>query len=1025
MPDLMSSTSNRRQSTGPSISSASRLRLLGIVIFVAALALIGAHWWRLSLSQEKLRAATVAQATARVTQLADLQAHHIEALLLGIDLSLRQYRDAILLGNQALADSVASNAKKAFPAGAVVNFALFGEQGRADYADRHVTVPVDVRKRDYFIFHQASEEDRLFITKPLHGQVSGSWVVLLTRPILKRGRFAGVAAVSLSVGYLATILAQLQLGPTDAATLLFNDGAYVARSQAFQELLGKSVPLDRPFLGAHVAVSGSYSAISNSDALLRLFAWHKLGGYPFVVVVGLDEYATLAPVEQEIELTRERNLIGTALLLALVTIVSILLEWAADKQKALEESEFFFKESQRAASIGSYNMNLLAAVWESSEVLDQIFGIDKRYARTVQGWLDIVHADDREMMDRYLREEVLAKRGSFDKEYRVVRQSDGEQRWVAGLGELSFDAAGTALSLIGTIQDITERKRVEAHQRLAARVLETTADAIMVTDTAANIVAVNPAFCRITGYAEDEVIGENPRLLKSGRHSTGHYHDMWKALLADGEWAGEVWNRRKNGEVFPMWQTLTSVRDATGKLANYVSVFTDLSEIRRAQDAAEQLSWRDPLTGLGNRALFIRQLEQKLASAQREERFASVVLLDLDRFKDINEARGLALGDALLASVAEQFTLALHKDDILARLDSDEFAVLLPRLNPKEDDAGRQALAVAEKLRRILRGSIELGGEFFHLDASIGIALFPRTAHESAADVLRQADTAMHQAKIDGGRTVFFEATMGESVRERYQLEGELRHAVREGQLLLYLQAQVASDGRPVGAEALVRWQHPTRGIVPPMMFIALAEATDIIVDIDRWMLNEVCQLLARLDGEGRALRIAVNISPRHFQQDDFVAEVKRTLAATGADPSHLVLEVTEGLVIGDFADVVAKMASLTELGIHFSMDDFGTGYSSLAYLKRLPIHELKIDKSFIQDAPTDPNDGALVETILAVAHHLNLQVVAEGVETQAQADFLNARAEVVHQGYLYGRPEAAEVALLKLLPRQAAAPPP
>jgi len=593
---------------------------------------------------------------------------------------------------------------------------------------------------------------------------------------------------------------------------------------------------------------------------------------------------------------------------------------------------------------------------------------------------------------------------------------DGERHTILSATGPIRSGDGRIVGVYGIGRDITARKRVEAHQRLAARVFETAAEAIAVTSIDAKIITVNPSFCRITGYTAAEVLGRNPRVLKSGRHDESYYQAMWRTLLDEGEWAGEIWNRRKNGEVYPEWLTLSCVRDGSGAVTNYVAVFADLSEIRRAQEAAEALSWRDPLTGLGNRALFIRQLEQKLASAQREGRFAAVLLLDLDRFKDINEARGLAVGDALLKTIAKQFARALHVDDVLARLDSDEFAVLLPRLYAKRDAAARQALAVAERLRTVLHHQVELGGESFHFDASVGIALFPKATHESAADVLGEADTAMHQAKIDGGRSFFFEAAMGESIKERYHLERELRQGVGDGQLRLYLQPQVDTGGRQVGAEALVRWQHPVRGLVPPGVFIPLAEASDIIVAIDRWMLTEVCRLLAHLDSVGRALRIAVNISPRHFQRADFVDEVKSRLAASGADPSHLILEVTEGLVIGDIADVVAKMTLLTGLGIHFSMDDFGTGYSSLAYLKRLPIHELKIDKSFIQDAPTDSNDAALVETILAVAKHLNLRVVAEGVETQAHADFLNARAAVIHQGYLYGRPEPANIVLDQLL---------
>jgi len=593
-------------------------------------------------------------------------------------------------------------------------------------------------------------------------------------------------------------------------------------------------------------------------------------------------------------------------------------------------------------------------------------------------------------------------------EYRIVLPQQGV-RWRRGDAKPEKQEDGSIL-WHGFITDITESKLVESRLRLAARVFETTGEGIVVTDIDGRIVAVNPAFARITGYSEAEVIGNNPRLFKSGKHDQAFYLNLWHSLASKGEWTGEVLNRRKNGEIYPQWESISSIKDATGKTIHYVAVFSDMSDIKRAQDKVEELAWRDPLTGLANRSLFLRQVEQTLVSTKRDNRFAAVLLLDLDRFKEINEARGLAIGDALLRAVADRFSQTLHADDLLARLDSDEFGMLLPRLQNTREAAGREALAVAEKLRAALHEALNLNGEFIHVDASVGITILPESPQATAIEVLRQADMAMAKAKTEGrARTVFFEAAMGESVKERFQIEAELRVAIAENQLRLYLQPQVNAHGVQVGAEALVRWQHPARGLVFPGLFVPLAEASDLIVALDRWMLAAVCRLLAQLDTECSSIRLSVNISPRHFQQPDFVEEVKRQLLISGADPCHLVLELTEGVVIGDIGDVIAKMTTLSTLGIHFSIDDFGTGYSSLAYIKRLPIHELKIDKSFIQDSTTDPNDAALVETILSIAQHLHFQVVAEGVETQEQADFLNSRGTVIHQGYLYGRPESVD----------------
>ena len=562
----------------------------------------------------------------------------------------------------------------------------------------------------------------------------------------------------------------------------------------------------------------------------------------------------------------------------------------------------------------------------------------------------------------------------------------------------------------------TKHYQANRNQLIAERVFDTATEAIMVTDANANIVAVNSAFCRITGFSELDVLGKNPRLLSSGRHERAHYQSVWQILLSEGMWAGEIWNRRKNGETFPEWQTISAIKDASGKLLNYISVFSDISTIRHAQARIEDLSWRDPLTGLANRALFLNRLEQAQANAVRENLIAYVLLLDIDRFKNVNEAYGLITGDAILKTVAEHFDRILRTEDVLARLDSDVFALLLPCQTADRAASGHEIMVVAEKLRGLLRNGIKVEDRLIHLDAGIGISMITAASHDTALNVLHHAEIAMRQTKTtDSNRVIFFEVEMGKTIMHLYQLEQELHQAVAHQQLRLYLQPQVNASGIQVGAEALVRWQHPERGLIVPVAFIALAETSDLIVAIDRWMMASVCQLLAQLKAQGNPLRISVNVSPRHFRRADFVDEIKLQLARTGADASHLVLEITEGLVIGNIEQAIAKMHQLKALGIHFSMDDFGTGYSSLSHLKRLPIQELKIDKSFIDDVTTDSNAAVLVETILSVARHLNLQVVAEGIETQAQVDFLNQHGKVIHQGYLFGRPQPVETWLSNL----------
>jgi diguanylate cyclase (GGDEF)-like protein/PAS domain S-box-containing protein len=515
----------------------------------------------------------------------------------------------------------------------------------------------------------------------------------------------------------------------------------------------------------------------------------------------------------------------------------------------------------------------------------------------------------------------------------------------------------------------------------------------------------NDTWLRFTGRSLEQEVGEG-WVESVHPDDRSHCLETYRAAFARQEpFSMEYRLRHVSGEYRWFLDQGSPRFDTQGQFLGYVGHCLDVTEAKRAEAEIERLAYHDALTGLPNRALFLDRLAQTLTAARRNRRCGAVLFVDLDQFKRINDVHGHATGDAVLREVAKRLEYYLRQGDTVARLGGDEFVILLPDLAGGLEDAGTLVMAVAQKIRGALEVPIAIDRQEYASSASIGITLFPKNS-EGVEDLMREADTAMYRAKERGRNTLaYFEPAMQEAIAERLDLERELREAVRDRSFELHLQSQVNADGRVLGAEALVRWRHPQRGMVMPMTFIPLAEETGLIVQLGEWVLREACLLIARLDAMGHGLRIAVNVSPRQFHQSDFVQRVKEILAATGADPGYLTLEITESLLVEHASESVARMTELVALGLHFSIDDFGTGYSSLAYLKRLPLSELKIDKSFVQDIPHDPNDVALVETILSMARHLHFEVVAEGVENEAQLAFLRQQGCERFQGYYFQRP--------------------
>ncbi|MCD6527198.1 MAG: EAL domain-containing protein, partial [Desulfuromonas sp.] len=685
-----------------------------------------------------------------------------------------------------------------------------------------------------------------------------------------------------------------------------------------------------------------------------------------------------------------------------ITACAVLATDVTEREKHLEELT-------RYEQILSTNTDLIA-YYDRNHMCLAINNVMAEYYNTTADKLIGKHASEIIGQDRY--QHYLQYQDAIFKQKKQFSFNSWIDFPATGLVHMQItftpyvDEDGSASGVVARLKNITEQTEQEAKLNLSAKVFETTTEGITITDKDGTIEAVNPAFCRITGYSEAEILGENPRLLKSGRHDDTYYKTMWQALEQSGHWQGEIWNKKKDGEVYPEWLTINAMYDDDDQVKHYVAVFTDMTTMNEFIQKLDYQTHHHPLTGLPNRLLLQVRLEHSIQRATKGHYQGAVFCIDLDNFKHINDSLGHAAGDVILLEVADRLKEHSRAIDTVAHLSADEFILVLDKVRSTDD-----AVTRAEQFLHRLSQPFMIDNYELFVTASLGVTMFP-TDSDNVDELLNHADVAMHKAKESGKNGYhIYSPELTDAALKRVVLESNLRRALDNKEFILHYQPQVVlPEGKIIACEVLVRWLHPEMGLIPPDKFIPLSEETGIIIAMGEWILRTACQQWVDWNNQGLKLgKIAVNLSGRQIQQQDLPRMVQRILQETGCPAEALELEITEGFMMQHPEEAIAVLEQINALGVELSVDDFGTGHSSLSYLKRFPIHRLKIDRSFIRDMENNAEDHALVKTIIAMGNSLNLKITAEGIETEEQKRLLADLRCDEAQGYLFSKPVPAE----------------